>query len=128
MKNIVETVAVFLRKYRKKRELTQEELAEKSGLHPTYIAKIESGRQACSLKTLSRIADALKVSPHALLGKIDKKQAAIYKFQNEHLWDILEKGNKSDKEMIFAVAETLIKKKQKNKLSQSVRRNKVKRN
>ncbi len=115
MKNIVETVAVFVRKYRKKREMTQEELAEKSGLHPTYIAKIESGRQVCSLKTLSRIADALRVSPRTLLGKIDEKKAAAYKFQNEHLRAILEKGNKSDKEMIFAVAETLIKKKRKKK-------------
>ncbi|MBA3052060.1 helix-turn-helix transcriptional regulator [bacterium] len=115
MNNIAETVAVFVRKYRKKREMTQEELAEKCGLHPTYIAKIESGRQVCSLKTLSRLADALSVSPHALLGQIDKKQAAVYQFQNEHLRDILEKGNKSDKEMLFAVAETLIKKRKKSK-------------
>ncbi|MCD6311200.1 MAG: helix-turn-helix transcriptional regulator [Elusimicrobia bacterium] len=115
MKNIVETVAVCVRKYRKKSDLTQEELAEKSGLHPTYIAKIESGRQVCSLKTLSRIADALSVSPHTLLGKIDEKKAAVYKFQNEHLRSIIEKGDKFDKEMIFAVAETLINKKRKNK-------------
>jgi len=115
MEDIVKIVAAYVRKYRKERDFTQEELAEKSGLHATYIAKIESGRQVCSLKTLSRIANVLSVSPHELLGKIDKKQASVYHFQNEHLRDILEKGNRSDKEMIFAVAETLIKKKRKRK-------------
>ena len=46
---------------RKKKKLTQEELAEKSGLHRAYFWDIENGRNI-SVKTAYKIAQALDVT------------------------------------------------------------------
>ena len=48
--------------YRKKRGLSQEELAFQAGLHRTYISQIEAGARNVALKNLSRLAKALDVS------------------------------------------------------------------
>ncbi len=46
---------------RRKKKMTQEELAEKSGLHRAYFWDIENGRNI-SIKTAYKIAQALDVS------------------------------------------------------------------
>lgn len=60
-----------IRKYRKKMGLSQEELAEKSGLHRTYIGGIERGERNITLDSLQVIADALSVEPVLLIIKDD---------------------------------------------------------
>lgn len=63
-------LAVNLRKYRKKLSLSQEEFAERCGLHRTYIGAIERGERNVTLKTLSQIADSLGVAPLELLKRV----------------------------------------------------------
>ena len=41
--------------------ITQEELAERAGLHPTYVSMVERGVRNPTLDTAARIAKALKV-------------------------------------------------------------------
>lgn len=55
---------------RKQKGLTQEELAEKAGLHRAYFWDIENGRNI-SIKTAYKIAKALDVDLSELL-KFDK--------------------------------------------------------
>ncbi|TWG20937.1 helix-turn-helix domain-containing protein [Actinoplanes teichomyceticus] len=49
--------------------LTQQDLADRTGLSIDTIQKLEQGRRAGSLPTLSRIAEALDVDLAALVGK-----------------------------------------------------------
>ena len=49
--------------YRKKRHLTQKELAVKCEMGEASISKIESGKMNISVLTLKKIAVALEVSP-----------------------------------------------------------------
>ena len=56
-----------LRKLRKQKGLSQEDLAFKSGLHRTYISDIERGSRNLSLKNIEKIAKALGMSPKSLL-------------------------------------------------------------
>ena len=46
---------------RKEAKLTQEDLAEKVGIHPTYVGKLESGKNNPSFLMLYKISRALKV-------------------------------------------------------------------
>ena len=59
--DIVRVFALNVKKYRKEKNMSQEELAEKSNLHRTYISAIECYRRSISLENIQRIADALGV-------------------------------------------------------------------
>jgi transcriptional regulator with XRE-family HTH domain len=67
MTKIYKIVGQKVRKRRKQLGLTQEKLAQISGLHRTYIAGVEAGRRNISLKNLEKLAKALKVTPDDLL-------------------------------------------------------------
>ncbi len=56
-----------IRKLRESREWTQEEFADKAGLHSTYIGQIERGIRNPSLVNLHKLAKALKISGGELL-------------------------------------------------------------
>ena len=51
-----------IRELRKERQLSQEELAFKAGVHRTYLGSIERGERNPSLRNISAIAEALEVS------------------------------------------------------------------
>ena len=57
-----------LRHLREGRRLTQEALADLSGLHPTYISGIERGKRNVSLENIGRLATALGISLSELFG------------------------------------------------------------
>ncbi len=58
-----------IEQFRKDRELTQAELAEKAGIHATALSKIERGKTSASVSTLYRLADALGVLPEEILRR-----------------------------------------------------------
>lgn len=60
-----------IRKARKAKNLTLEELAERCGLHPAYIGQLERGVKNASLYTLEKIACALELSLTDLVGNSD---------------------------------------------------------
>ncbi|OGH24677.1 MAG: hypothetical protein A3D82_00495 [Candidatus Levybacteria bacterium RIFCSPHIGHO2_02_FULL_40_29] len=57
---LYQNLANRIEKLRKEKGMTQEELAEKAGLHRAYFWDIENGRNI-SIKTAYKIAKALKV-------------------------------------------------------------------
>jgi len=56
-----------LRRLRKERELTQEEVGHRSGVHPTEVSRIEAGKRDPQVSTVERLAKALGVSASDLL-------------------------------------------------------------
>jgi transcriptional regulator with XRE-family HTH domain len=56
-----------LRAARKRLELTQEEVAERSGVHATEVSRIEAGKRDPQISTLKRLAAAVEVPPGKLL-------------------------------------------------------------
>ena len=57
-----------IRLLRKKRGLTQEELAERINLQQAYIGGVERGERNISMLTLQKIAVGLEVSPEKVLN------------------------------------------------------------
>ncbi len=60
-------VGINVRRLRKERGYSQEELAFECGLHRTYISGVERGIRNPTVVILERIASALKVPPARLL-------------------------------------------------------------
>jgi transcriptional regulator with XRE-family HTH domain len=61
------SIGANVRKLRRSKGLTQEQLAEHSDLHMTYIQGIERGTRNISVGVLLTLANALNVPPYRLL-------------------------------------------------------------
>jgi len=72
MKQYASVLGIQLRRLRVDQGLTQEELAEQVHVHPTYIAKLESGSRLPSLRTLLRLSEALDCPPSQLMIVLDR--------------------------------------------------------
>lgn len=59
---ILEVFGQNVRKLRVEQGLSQEQLADKAGLHRTYIGMIERAEKNITLCNIEKIADALDVS------------------------------------------------------------------
>ena len=55
-----------IKEIRKQKKIPQEKLAERCGLHRTYISDIECFRRSISLDNIQKIADALKLETYKL--------------------------------------------------------------
>ena len=68
---ILSALGQNVRRRRETRELTQEKLAEKAGLDPTYISGIERGLRNPGIKNVARLAKALGLSTAELCKGVD---------------------------------------------------------
>ncbi|MGH9396119.1 MAG: helix-turn-helix domain-containing protein [Terriglobia bacterium] len=59
-----------VRAFRVKAGYSQEELAARSGLHRTFIGRIERGETNITLINIHRVAHGLGVAPSALFGEM----------------------------------------------------------
>jgi transcriptional regulator with XRE-family HTH domain len=60
-----------IRRLRRERGLSQEDLAAEIGVHRTYMGGVERGERNLTLRSLERLADRLGVSPVGLLEETD---------------------------------------------------------
>jgi transcriptional regulator with XRE-family HTH domain len=67
----LEVFAANVKRLRIQRELTQEKLAELSGLHMTDIARIETLRRDPGVKVVAKIAHGLQVSTSDLMEGVE---------------------------------------------------------
>lgn len=56
-----------VQKVRKERGFSQEQLAEKAGLHRTYIGMIERAEKNITLCNIEKVANALEVNIQSLI-------------------------------------------------------------
>lgn len=60
-----------LREFRARAGLSQEALALRSDLHPTYVSQVERGLKSPSLRTIRALASTLGVRPHAMVKRAE---------------------------------------------------------
>ncbi|MCW5694853.1 MAG: helix-turn-helix transcriptional regulator [Pseudolabrys sp.] len=65
--DLKEVMAINMRRLRYDKKLTQEELAERSGLSMRYVGSIERGTVSASVSILGKVAEALGVDPCDLI-------------------------------------------------------------
>ena len=61
-----------VKQYRKRKNISQEKLAELAGLHRTYISALERERRNISIDNIQRIAEALEIDAYLLF--VDKME------------------------------------------------------
>lgn len=103
--NIKKSLGRRMRELRLKRNMTQEKLAEKTGLSVTFVGLIERGENIPSVKTCNRIAKALGVSLDELFcfqqedTKSNMIKSIVYKIR---------KGSLNELSLIYEVAERIL--------------------
>ena len=65
---LLSQISENLSRIRKEQRYTQRELAELAGLNSNYYAKVERGEGMPSLKTIHKLAKALKVTATDIVG------------------------------------------------------------
>ena len=69
--SLIHVFAINVRKYRTEKGLTQEALADLTGLHRTYINAIERERRNISIDNIENIASALDIDAYLLLKDVE---------------------------------------------------------
>lgn len=80
--NITKHIGNKFQEYRFKNNLTQNQVAEITGLEPRHISQIERGLSKGSIDTLLKLCNAYKITPdiilYDLLDEDLKKDVSIY--------------------------------------------------
>lgn len=71
MRSVNDAVGRAISKLRKNLRLSQEELADRAGVHRTYVSQLERGIKSPTLVVLIKIARALDTKPSRLLRSIE---------------------------------------------------------
>jgi len=91
---------LFLKEWRQYRGLTQEQLAERTGMSVGNISQLERGLQGYSAEGLESLADALRCEPGHLLIVDPTKDDAI--------WSIWEKAGEGERRQIVEHAKVIV--------------------
>ena len=73
--NVEEAVGAELRACRRKKQVSQEQLAFDGGVHRTYVSLIERGVKSPTLGVLFRLCHALDVSPSRFVRNVQLRTA-----------------------------------------------------
>ena len=68
-----------VRKRRQEMGLSQEDFADKAGIHRTYVSSIELGKVQVSIRIATQLAEALELPLSELWRDIEEDQAASQK-------------------------------------------------
>lgn len=101
----LDSIGKYIREYRLKNGLRQEDLAEKANLSTNYIGMLERGEKVPSLETLVTIVNSLGVSADMILVDIIDYG---YTVKHSLLDEKLNKLSPEDRETIYDVIDTLI--------------------
>ena len=73
MKGIEKRFGEAVRHWRNQRRLSQEQLAQRAGVHRTYVSDIERGMRNVSLQNIEKLARALEIPIVTLFADPDDK-------------------------------------------------------
>lgn len=72
MDNVILSFGKAIRKLRKERGLTQEQLGFEADIQRIYVSKLELGQQQPSLTTIFKLANGLKCSASELIQQTEE--------------------------------------------------------
>lgn len=94
-----------VKELRKKRGLTQEELAERASVDVKYLGNIERGRENPTVGTLEKLANALSVKTHQILTFEHELKGE--RLLRRRIIQVLEKCDETELRIILKLVGTL---------------------
>lgn len=97
---LVKRIGERIRRIRKEMNLSQEQLAERSGLHTNYVGQVERGEKNLTLETLEKVVGGLHISLEELfryIGPMEQKDAL------SQIIELLVERSSVDQEMVLRI-------------------------
>ena len=107
MSEILRLVSGKLKEYRLQKGYTQEALAEKAGLHNTYIGQVERGEKNITLGSLEKILNALDISFSELFDGFDQPCTGAALNYPQLCYDLLSSRSEDDQKHLYEILETI---------------------
>ncbi|SDB32347.1 MULTISPECIES: helix-turn-helix domain-containing protein [unclassified Butyrivibrio] len=105
--NITEEIGNRVRFYRKEKNLSQEELALQSDLHPSYIGQLERGVKTPSVNTIYKITKTLDISMSDFMKNIETIDTAEDSYAMKS-YLLIEQETAHDQRAIFEIVEKIL--------------------
>ena len=93
-----------IKKVRKNKELTQEQLAEKMDVSIAFLSRIERGSSQINLKRLTQICEILDVSEGEILNGVSNKSNKYLDFEFANL---LKDCSSEQQKLIYDIAKVI---------------------
>lgn len=91
-----------IRNYRTARGLSQEKLAELSGVHHTYVGQVERGEKNATIESIEKIATALNISLSTLFEKLGQGEGEARSIPLA-CYELLSAKTKEEQEHIYRI-------------------------
>ncbi len=89
-----------LKKYRERKNLSQEEVAEYIGLDDKSISPIECGRSFISIKRINKLAEVLEIEPYQLFLPNDRQNPVNDNEKKLRIFSRLESCSKEELDLL----------------------------
>ena len=107
MSELSREIGQRIRNYRTQQKLSQEDLAEKCALHPTYIGQVERGEKNATIESISKIAGGLDVSLSTLFENIESSVISDKSCAAE-AYKLIQSLPKTSQEKILLILKTIL--------------------
>lgn len=105
MKEIYKQIGSRIREFRKKQDLTLEELSDQVGLDWSFLARIETGKAVPSVQSLAKISKALHVSLKDLFSTTSIQQNELL---DRQATELLHQLNTSEKSQLIKILKIIL--------------------
>ncbi|MCG2726492.1 MAG: helix-turn-helix domain-containing protein [Elusimicrobia bacterium] len=111
--NLRLVIARKIRKERLKRDWSQEELAEKIDVHPSFIGQIERGIKTISLETLETLCLVFEIRPSQFIGESSGEKIYRKREFTENIVDLLKGYSAQEQKVVYQTIKQLFRQKRK---------------
>ncbi|MGE7112781.1 helix-turn-helix domain-containing protein [Lysinibacillus sp. NPDC047702] len=108
MDSLVKSVGMHIRVLRKSKKLSQEELAFKANVHPTYIGQIERGEKNLTISSLYQITNALEINLAEFFSVIETDYSSTEKLPYRLIIKLLQDVDISEQRQLYEILKQII--------------------
>ena len=107
MSKLSSEIGKRIRGYRTRLKLSQEELADKCRLHPTYIGQLERGEKNATIESVNKVAEGLNIPLSTLFENIEQT-ALTEKTVAGEAYDLIQTLPTDSQEKILEIIKTIL--------------------
>lgn len=108
MDSLVKSVGLQIRILRKSKKFSQEELAFKANVHPTYIGQVERGEKNLTISSLHQITNALEINLADFFTFTETRYDSTEKLPYQLIIEILQEIDINEQKQLFDILKQLI--------------------